>query len=54
VLEYIGHSKKNSRVRLALVGAPCSSKVSFGKYANRGHDEERGECHDVKIGVLAM
>ena len=33
------------------MGAPSSSKVSFGKYANGGHEKEREECHDIKIGA---
>ena len=47
----MGHSKKNSRVKPALVGAPGSLEVSFGKYANEGHDKEKGEHHEVKIGA---
>jgi len=38
-------------VKPALVGALGSSEVSFGRYADGGHDEERGEHHDIKRGA---
>jgi len=41
-------------VKPTLVGAPSSPKVSFGRYADGGHDEERGEHHDIKIGALMV
>jgi len=53
-LEYPGHNQKKNRVKPVLVGAPGSLKVSFGRNVDEGHDEERGECHDAKIGASMM
>jgi len=40
-LEYLGHNKKNNKVKPVLAGASGSSEVSFGRNIDGSHDEER-------------